>query len=135
MRMPCLACGCDPCMEMPRCRYPYSHDGPAVYGSKLADYLISEANMEDDLKPALAAVWPTSPVPDPPADKARTLGCDGCDQRDAENARLREALEHIAAEREGPEPSSPLHVQIAAWETLCELHEETARAALGEGEG
>lgn len=26
-------------------RYPYRHHGPAVYGSKVADYLISEANM------------------------------------------------------------------------------------------
>lgn len=29
-------------------RYPYRHHGPAVYGSKLADYLITEANMRED---------------------------------------------------------------------------------------
>ena len=31
-------------------RYPYRHHGPAVHGSKLADYLISEANMTEDLE-------------------------------------------------------------------------------------
>ena len=29
-------------------RYPYRHHGPAVHGSKLADYLISEANLRED---------------------------------------------------------------------------------------
>ena len=29
-------------------RYPYTHHGPAVYGSKLADYLISEAHLQED---------------------------------------------------------------------------------------
>ncbi len=29
-------------------RYPYRHHGPAVHGSKLADFLVSEANMIDD---------------------------------------------------------------------------------------
>ena len=29
-------------------RYPYTHHGPTVYGSKLADYLISEANLRED---------------------------------------------------------------------------------------
>ncbi|MCA9368547.1 hypothetical protein KC887_09960 [Candidatus Kaiserbacteria bacterium] len=31
-------------------RYPYRHHGPAVHGSKLADYLISEANMTEDIE-------------------------------------------------------------------------------------
>ena len=31
-------------------RYPYRHHGPAVHGSKLADYLISEANMIEDIE-------------------------------------------------------------------------------------
>ena len=31
-------------------RYPYRHHGLAVHGSKLADYLISEANMIDDIE-------------------------------------------------------------------------------------
>lgn len=30
------------------CRYPYTHHGPAVHGSKLADYLISEAFLRED---------------------------------------------------------------------------------------
>ena len=29
-------------------RYPYTHHGPAVYGDKLTDYLISEANLIED---------------------------------------------------------------------------------------
>jgi hypothetical protein len=29
-------------------RYPYTHHGPAVFGSKLADYLFSEAHLCDD---------------------------------------------------------------------------------------
>ena len=29
-------------------RYPYRHHGPSVYGSKLADYLVSEQSMEED---------------------------------------------------------------------------------------
>ena len=29
-------------------RYPYRHHGPAVFGSKLADYLISEASLRED---------------------------------------------------------------------------------------
>lgn len=28
--------------------YPYRHDGPAVHGSKLADYLITEATLRED---------------------------------------------------------------------------------------
>ena len=31
-------------------RYPYRHHGPAVHGSKLTDYLISEANMIEDIE-------------------------------------------------------------------------------------
>lgn len=31
-----------------RDRYPYRHHGPSVHGSKLADYLISEANLRED---------------------------------------------------------------------------------------
>ena len=31
-------------------RYPYRHHGPSVHGSKLADYLISEANMIEDIE-------------------------------------------------------------------------------------
>ena len=29
-------------------RYPYSHDGPPVHGSKLEDFLISEYNRRED---------------------------------------------------------------------------------------
>jgi hypothetical protein len=29
-------------------RYPYTHHGPPVYGDKLTDFLISEANMIED---------------------------------------------------------------------------------------
>ncbi len=29
-------------------RYPYTHHGPTVYGSKLADYLISEHSLRED---------------------------------------------------------------------------------------
>ena len=47
-------------------RYPYRHHGPAVHGSKLTDYLISEANMIEDIE-----------------------------QLRAENARLREALQTL----------------------------------------
>ena len=52
-------------------RYPYRHHGPAVHGSKLTDYLISEANMIEDIE-----------------------------QLRAENARLRELLS-IAVEMTG----------------------------------
>jgi hypothetical protein len=34
--------------EDDKLRYPYSHHGPAVFGSKLADYLISEMNLRED---------------------------------------------------------------------------------------
>lgn len=29
-------------------RYPYTHHGPTVYGSKLADFFVSEANLRED---------------------------------------------------------------------------------------
>lgn len=29
-------------------RYPYRHHGPPVFGSKLADYLISEMSLRED---------------------------------------------------------------------------------------
>jgi hypothetical protein len=29
--------------------YPYLHEGPAVHGSKFEDYLISEANLREDM--------------------------------------------------------------------------------------
>jgi len=29
-------------------RYPYTHHGPPVHGSKLADYLISELSLRQD---------------------------------------------------------------------------------------
>jgi hypothetical protein len=29
-------------------RYPYRHHGPAIHGSKLVDFLISEHNMRED---------------------------------------------------------------------------------------
>jgi len=29
-------------------RYPYSHHGPAVHGSKIADYLLSELSLRED---------------------------------------------------------------------------------------
>ncbi len=29
-------------------RYPYRHEGPPVFGSKLADYLISEMHLRED---------------------------------------------------------------------------------------
>lgn len=29
-------------------RYPYRHRGPAMHGSKLADYLISEVALQED---------------------------------------------------------------------------------------
>ena len=32
-----------------RARYPYTHQGPPVYGSKLHDYLISEASLRENL--------------------------------------------------------------------------------------
>lgn len=28
--------------------YPYRHHGPAVHGSKLADYLVTEASLRED---------------------------------------------------------------------------------------
>lgn len=38
--------------EVPECvcrqRYPYTHRGPAIYGTKLVDYLISEASLRED---------------------------------------------------------------------------------------
>jgi len=40
-------------------RYPYRHHGPSVHGSKLIDYLVSEANMiEDGLLPIPKEPWP-----------------------------------------------------------------------------
>lgn len=40
-------------------RYPYRHHGPAVHGSKLADFLVSEANMiEDGILPDPARMEP-----------------------------------------------------------------------------
>lgn len=29
-------------------RYPYTHHGPAVHGSKMADYLVSELSLRED---------------------------------------------------------------------------------------
>lgn len=29
-------------------RHPYRHHGPAIHGSKLADFLISEASLQED---------------------------------------------------------------------------------------
>lgn len=29
-------------------RYPYTHHGPSVYGSKLVDYLVSEIALRED---------------------------------------------------------------------------------------
>lgn len=43
MTHPCPTCGEDPCGQFERCRYPYTHHGPAAHGSKLFDYLISKA--------------------------------------------------------------------------------------------
>lgn len=34
--------------EADELRYPYRHHGPAVFGSKLADYLISEMHLRED---------------------------------------------------------------------------------------
>jgi hypothetical protein len=48
------ACGSYNCPRCNPCRYPYTHHGPAVYGSKLADYLISEAHLRED-RPELFA--------------------------------------------------------------------------------
>lgn len=31
-----------------KARFPYTHHGPTVYGSKLADYLVTEASMIED---------------------------------------------------------------------------------------
>jgi len=40
-------------------RYPYRHKGPPVHGSKLIDFLVSEANMIDDgLLPDLSDMGP-----------------------------------------------------------------------------
>jgi len=44
----CPACGEEPCGGHARCRYPYSHHGPTVYGDKLTDYLISEQTLRED---------------------------------------------------------------------------------------
>ena len=46
--MICPSCGEEPCGVYARCRYPYSHHGPAVHGSKLADYLLSEHSLRED---------------------------------------------------------------------------------------
>jgi hypothetical protein len=46
--MICPSCGEDPCTQLERCRYPYTHHGPPVYDSKLMDFLISEENMRAD---------------------------------------------------------------------------------------
>lgn len=35
------ACQCERC-------YPYTHHGPTVHGSKLADYLVSEMSLRED---------------------------------------------------------------------------------------
>jgi len=38
--------------EAPECvcrsRYPYTHHGPAIHGSKLADYMLSEHSLRED---------------------------------------------------------------------------------------
>lgn len=34
-----------PCPQCQRYLYPYRHHGPSVFGDKLTDFLISEANM------------------------------------------------------------------------------------------
>ena len=44
----CPACDEEPCVQLARCRYPYTHHGPIVHGSKLLDYLISEAALRED---------------------------------------------------------------------------------------
>lgn len=31
-------------------RYPYTHHGPSVYGSKMMDYMISEHSLIEDLE-------------------------------------------------------------------------------------
>ena len=46
--MTCPACGEYPCGGHAGCRYPYSHHGQSVHGSKLADYLISEQTLRED---------------------------------------------------------------------------------------
>ena len=46
----CPACGKDPCAVLERCRYPYTHHGPTIHGSKLLDYLISEISLIEDEK-------------------------------------------------------------------------------------
>lgn len=48
----CPACGCDPCVENARCRYPYTHDGPAVFGDKMTDFMISELALREDREEA-----------------------------------------------------------------------------------
>lgn len=131
--MPCPACGCDPCIKMPRCRYPYSHDGPAVYGSKLADYLISEANMNAELDRGICH------------DHDQTFraedGCPVCNvigEREAlraEIARLREALGSIApwlSASLSPKELGGLGCDAGPeYRAAC----DAVFAALGEGEG
>lgn len=39
----------DMAKRCPNCNpYPYRHDGPPVHRSKLADFLVSEANLRED---------------------------------------------------------------------------------------
>lgn len=44
--MPCTRHDGKPC-QCKAC-YPYTHNGPTVYGSKLADYLVSELAFQED---------------------------------------------------------------------------------------
>lgn len=55
----------DSCTD-PRCitcnPYPYTHHGPAVHGSKLADYLISEARLRIDHPELFDGTEVTAPI-------------------------------------------------------------------------
>lgn len=53
-------------------RYPYTHHGPSVHGSKLLDYYISEHSLRQDA-PELFDDIPASPLRDQLAEARRPI--------------------------------------------------------------
>ena len=78
-------------------RYPYRHHGPAVHGSKLADYLISEANMRyDEIKAARALLREAAAMLAEDRDAlAAGIGINGALSDDPEDQPARDAIAAI----------------------------------------